>query len=306
MAVRNVQDDSVEVRRTVAGNVNASARDLAQLANDVDVLVRVLVYLNPNSTEEVKEETDISDDFELVGVYADEADPGSWGDDEWEYHVADGDPAGLDDNAVWVDADGRWQGSPDWWTDTINFVNPLNFDCTLEEFLDVDVRTLFLSEEFNLSEDDWQQALIDLYEARKANEEEFDFMCAAAEILYPDYDFAKFKVDSPYNNGDWLKVFYDADYDYMYPDEFQTWYFWDVYEARTKFISVAELIKRYDFEDLVFDAVNCPWDLFDSGEYGDDWSWVTGEEYREMERNDALLTGLAHELGYRVQDCVLI
>ena len=314
MGVMNVSDADVNTRRAIARNPGSSPRDLKLLVNDEDTLVRLFVGINPNTPEDVKEDIDLfshmSGHREIYGLWAEDADSGAWDDNEWMYRVGSGDPEDFEDHSVIFNEYGQDKYAnkdPYWWTNTLRFIQELDFASGIDEFLD-----MYLGDEddqdwFDIrTDDDWRDALIGIYDSYKKNgKDSLQFKFDAVQALYPYTDFRQVNAEDRYSNGRrWVTIFYDWDHmDSISEDELATWYFWQVSEARAKYLDLDSLTDT-DYSDVE----ECDlWDLFDRfGECTDDWSLITDEELEDARNHNRELEFLANELGYNVNYCVLV
>lgn len=316
MAVKNIHDEDVAIRRELALSLGTSPRELAALVDDDDPLTRCFAAANPNTPEEAKEDVDFSGQY-LYGVYADEADSYCFDSDEWMYHIGSDDPINIRENAVIISrgSDDNYE-EPYWWTSTLDYLKKLDFNCSLEDFIYAHINDNDFQVEFEIYEDDWEEALTDIYNAYKSygyslnpnTSESFEdvlkFKFDVVEILYPDITFKRVKANDPYGRGLWVTVLYNWDQlDTIYERDLQTWYFWDVYEARNKWLDL-ESLQNADFQDLAGSDV---WDFFEQfGDYGDDWAFIEGPDFRAAQQSGTLLELLADELGFDRSDCILI
>ena len=309
MSVVNILDADVVTRRNVARNQATSPRDLAALADDDDAVVRLFAAINPNTPAGVKTELGLSGtryhDATIYGVWADDADSGSWDDDEWMYRVGPRDPYDFQKNAVIYNRGGQdtYRDEPRWWGETLKFIKGLDFSLDINAFIDNYMTDSENQRWFELNDDEWRDALIDLYEAcKKDGAESLQFKFDAVKALHPDTEFQQVTVEHPYYSSDWVTVFYDAYHmDAVDESDLQTWYFWQVSEARAKYLDFSDL------EDADIDETEDMWDLFDDyGDYTDDWALIKDSELDHARRTDHELEFLADALGYNANNCVLL
>ena len=308
MAIVDIHDEDVKFRRAMAISLDTSPRLLAKLIDDEDPLTAAFAAVNPNTPEEAKEDVNFSGEY-IYELWADEADPGCFDDDEWMYHLNSGcDPWEIKENAVILSNTHDDYEEPEWWKDTLDFLNHLDFDLSFEDFIetyryDNYKNGIFEFDAYVDSDEAWEEALTKIYDAYREYGSAIEFKFAAVEALYPDLTFERVDADDPYGRGQHVTVFYNySTLDEITQDKLQTWYFWDVYEARCKWLDIERLA------DASFSEVSNrdTWELFDDfGDYGDDWAFIEGPEYEAAVRNDRLLELLADELGYSVKECIL-
>lgn len=316
MAIKNIHDEDVAVRRELALSLGTSPRELAILVDDDDPLTSCFAAANPNTPEEAKEDVDFSGQY-LYGVWVDESDSYSFETDEWMYHISSDDPNDICKNAVIISNEGNDNyEEPHWWISTLDYLKRLDFNCSLEDFIYAHINDNDFQVEFEIYEDDWEEALTDIYNAYKSYgyslntntseslEDILNFKFDVVEILYPYKTFKRVKANDPYGRGAWVTVLYDWDnLDTIYERDLQTWYFWDIYEARYKWLDLEQL-RETDFEDLIGYDV---WDFFDRfGDYGDEWEFIKGPDFRAAQQSGTLFELITDELGLARRDCILI
>ena len=313
MGIVSFSDMDVNTRREIARNPQTSPRDLRQLIEDNDTVVRLFAAMNPNTPEELKEDSDllshVSSNGEIFAVWANDVSAYNFNSDEWQYHVGPCDPGDFDKHSVIYNQDGRdeyYGPDPDWWADTMAFIKPLDFESLgQEEFVSLQKDNQNAQDVFGLGGADWENALSRLYDAYFDNNGDTpQFWFDAVRALHPDTVFKEANVSSPWSQADWVTVFYDWDsMDEIDEHDLKIWYFWEISEARSKYLNVEDL-RDTAYDEIVSGDL---WDLFEShGEYTDDWCLIPDEELLEARRNGRELEFLADELGYDAEYCVLM
>ena len=313
MSVINTADLDVNTRRVIARDPGTSPRDLAALAEDEDVVVRLFVSLNPSTPEELKDINNVvtpNSANRIFGLYYCDAESGAWVDDEWMYHVGPNDPTVFYRNAVIFNEDGRDDygvNAPWWWNETVDFISQLDFACDLGDFLEMYQGNEKYQQQFEIYDDEWEQALIDLYNAYEdTGDAALQFKFDAVKILHPDTEFRQVTADHPNYPDSWVTVFYDFDsMDEVYQDTLQTWYFWLISEACSRYLDLGDLEDEIENENP--DRLNGMdiWDLFEHfGDYTDDYELFPDSEL-PIDRGQRLKF-FADLLGYDVDECVLL
>ena len=304
MAVKDMSSEELSIRLDLA--CGQDPRELSRLANDPNCIVRLLVYINPDTPEAAREATGIESDDVFYELYYTSSYAYDYDDDEWLYHVADCDPDGFKANAVVLNDKDSYEEA-DWWVNTVDFVDSLDFSDTLDDFLSRYSGHLGVKEEYGFDEfdgEEWENVLTELYNIHKQSpsggiESVYEVMIAEAKLLNPHIKFKQFTITNPYHEEEYAIFLYDADaFDYMYPDEVRSWYFWDIYEARY------DCLCAFNLKDASMDefegASIC--DIFtDFGDGGDGPALVQGPELREHEANNTMLGYLAEELSVPVE-----
>jgi len=310
MAIRDLYDEDIATRRVMARNTSTSPRLLTQLAEDDDPFVRVLVATNPNTPEDVKDDMDFSGEY-LYGLSVTDADRWGFDDDEWMYHLNSGyEPWEIKENAVILSnsRDSDDYEEPEWWKDTLDFLEYLNFDYGFGDFIEAyrydNYKNDFEFDVYADSDEAWEEALTKIYDAYREYGNAIEFKFAAVEALHPDLTFERVDADDPWGRGTHVIVFYNYSVlDPISSDTLQTWYFWNVYEARSQWLDLERLFEGNPSD--IFEKQL--WELFeDYGDYGDEWEFIEGPDFRAAQQSGTLLELLADELNFNYRNCILI
>lgn len=289
MAVKNLQDESEQIRMEIARNPETDERTLRTLAQDENRIVSTLVAFNSNTPEDVvndiKNRDRVLKDY-LVDVYD------CYGNWSWraQDYVDNIDPY-FTDHAVVFSSDYETTDAQ-WWQDTYSLYwdvwEGLQSAGDMQDFV-------------NKYSDDYPEFTLEtIYEAwvDEGSPEDIneDVVAAAVLELYDDIE-----QDELYSNdGERAYILYDVN-KITDLDEVKDWLFGQVYELRLFSIDLdsERLVDRlitFDFSDYeLYDF------YFDCGSECDD-VLITWSEFEKLKNSVGLNTAVANKLDIFEED----
>lgn len=296
MAVKNLQDESEQIRMEIARNPETDERTLRMLAQDKNRIVSTLVAFNPNTpadvVNDIKNRGQVLKDY-LVDVYD------CYGNWSWRArdYVDNIDPYFTDYAVVFMYGYGDGETTAQWWHDTYN---------TYEDVWEGLQSAGDMRDFVNKYSDDYPESTLEtIYEAwaGEGSPEDLDEDVVAAAVLELYDDIEQDELYS--NDGERAYILYDVN-KITDLDEVKDWLFGQVYELRLFSIdldsqslnsqrTLAHLI-QFDFED------NAIYDFyFEHGDECDD-VLITWSALEKLKNSVGLKTAVANKFDIFEED----
>jgi len=269
-AITPVSEEPIAVRRTIAKDHNTRESILRELVNDDDIVVRTLVYNNPNTPEDAKDSID-----DILREYCVEVNSAEYWDG-WDFkYYEDRVCSNLSAHAVII-SDNYYLADTEWWNETSTLIydikdylktadNAEDFTAKIRQ-ANGDIESDIYGSFDEFDDDD----ISSLYEIYKDNNNSIDddLTARAVEILHP-YDLTSATIYG--KHGESAFVIYDDEVDL---DVLQAWLFGDIYELRLMYIDPDDI----PVDDADLDA----WSIY--ADYGHDQEseMITGDEFKEL------------------------
>lgn len=268
-AITPILEEPTAVRRTIAKDPRTRESILRELINDDDIVVRTLVYNNPNTPEDVKHSID-----DILREYCVEVNSAEYW--EWDFkYYEDRVCSNLSAHAV-ILSDNYYLADAEWWNETSTLI----YD--IEDYLKTADNAEDFTAKIRQANDDIESDIYgsfdafddadisSLYEMYKNNNNWIDdeLIARVVEILHP-YDLTSATIYG--KHGESAFVIYDDEVDL---DVLQAWLFGDIYELR---------LLCLDFDAIPADDSDLDaWSIY--AEYGDEQEseMITVDEFKKL------------------------
>ena len=196
-------DEDKETRRRMAGDPNTSGRDLAQLAKDEDLWVRVCVAKNPSTPAEILEQLELEGKMsQYVVEFIDDLWYLYGRDCEWQEYVC---PEGDFGEYVVLTGNDRMYEIEDakWWEEAKDVADALGDSNTADEF--VEDYTRFYG---GVPADKLREVYAE-YTTWNGYVDDTEFITRVAQIIHPELNL-KYAIITGSLQGDWQGAIYNS------------------------------------------------------------------------------------------------